>query len=84
MLIKEMEIYALGSLVDSGWMHLDGWHYRALKRGNARTRIHREAREWRALRGKAAPHIGIAVDSTLGGAASSCNELPSERCHITP
>ncbi|KAG1896640.1 uncharacterized protein F5891DRAFT_983253 [Suillus fuscotomentosus] len=45
MLIKEMEIYALGSLVDSGWMHLDGWRYRARKRGNARARIHREAWE---------------------------------------
>jgi len=40
MLIKEMEIYALGSLVDSGWMHLDGWRYRARKRGNARARVY--------------------------------------------
>ena len=46
MLIKEMEIYALEGLVDSGWMLLDGWRYRALKRGNARACIHREAREW--------------------------------------
>ena len=46
MLIKEMEIYILGSLVDSGWMLLDGWRHRARKRGNARARIHREAREW--------------------------------------
>jgi hypothetical protein len=46
MLIKEMEIYALGSLVDSGWMLLDGWRYRALKHGNAHARIHREAWEW--------------------------------------
>ncbi|KAG1831512.1 hypothetical protein EV424DRAFT_1342885 [Suillus variegatus] len=45
MLIKEMEIYALGSLVDSGWMLLDGWRHRARKRGNARACIHREARE---------------------------------------
>ncbi|KAG1887527.1 uncharacterized protein F5891DRAFT_988130 [Suillus fuscotomentosus] len=56
MLIKEMEIYALGSLVDSGWMHLDGWRYRACKRGNARARIHREVREcvklpYHAMRG---------------------------------
>ncbi|KAG1816549.1 hypothetical protein EV424DRAFT_1348168 [Suillus variegatus] len=36
---KEMEIYALGSLVDSGWMLLDGWRYRALKRGKARAHI---------------------------------------------
>jgi len=25
----------LESLVDSGWMLLDGWHYRALKCGKA-------------------------------------------------
>jgi len=55
----------LESLVDSGWMLLDGWRYRALKRG------------------KAAPHIGIAADSTQSGAASSCHVLPSEKRHIT-
>jgi hypothetical protein len=26
----------LESLVDSGWMLLDGWHYRALKHGKVR------------------------------------------------
>ncbi|KAG2081826.1 uncharacterized protein F5147DRAFT_805482 [Suillus discolor] len=31
----EMEMYALEGLVDSGWMLLDGWCYKALKRGNA-------------------------------------------------
>jgi hypothetical protein len=46
MLIREMEIYALEGLVDSGWMLLDGWRYRAHKHGKARARIHREAREW--------------------------------------
>jgi hypothetical protein len=45
MLIKEMEMYALEGLVDSGWMLLDGWCYKALKRGNACAHIHREARE---------------------------------------
>ncbi|KAG1798404.1 hypothetical protein EV424DRAFT_1352525 [Suillus variegatus] len=40
MLMKEMEIYALGSLVDSGWMHLDGWRHRACKRGNARACVY--------------------------------------------
>ena len=45
MLIKEMEIYILGSLVNSGWMHLDGWCYRALKHGNARAHIHHKAQE---------------------------------------
>ncbi|KAG1798398.1 hypothetical protein EV424DRAFT_1352520 [Suillus variegatus] len=40
MLIKEMEIYALGSLVDSGWMLLDGWRHRARKRGNARACVY--------------------------------------------
>ena len=44
--MRETEIYALEGLVDSGWMFLDGWRYRALKRGNARARVHREAREW--------------------------------------
>ena len=48
MLIKEMEIYVLGSLVDSGWMHLNGWRYRArayiVKRGNG-ARMARIARE---------------------------------------
>ena len=43
-----MEIYALESLVDSGWMLLDGWCYRALKRGKVRAHIHREVREVRA------------------------------------
>jgi len=38
---------------------------------------------WRALCGKAAPHIGIAADSTQSGAASSCHVLPSEKHHIT-
>ncbi|KAG1887538.1 uncharacterized protein F5891DRAFT_988107 [Suillus fuscotomentosus] len=33
---EKMEIYALEGLVDSGWMLLDGWRYRALKHGNAR------------------------------------------------
>ncbi|KAG1819369.1 hypothetical protein EV424DRAFT_1347463 [Suillus variegatus] len=59
MLIKEMEIYALGSLVDSGWMHLDGWRHRACKRGNARACV------YIAKRGN-----GIAADSTQSGAAS--------------
>ncbi|KAG1787530.1 uncharacterized protein HD556DRAFT_1312716 [Suillus plorans] len=43
--IREMETYALENLVDSGWMLPDGWRYRALKRGKARARIRREARE---------------------------------------
>ncbi|KAG1898192.1 uncharacterized protein F5891DRAFT_982091 [Suillus fuscotomentosus] len=45
MLIREIEIYALEGLVDSGWMLLDGWYYRALKRGKARAHIHREVWE---------------------------------------
>ncbi|KAG1900758.1 uncharacterized protein F5891DRAFT_979988 [Suillus fuscotomentosus] len=44
--VREMEIYALEGLADSGWMLLDGWHYRVLKRGKACVHIHREAREW--------------------------------------
>jgi hypothetical protein len=40
-------------------------------------------RAWRALRGKAAPHIGIDADSTQSGAASSCHVFPSEKHHIT-
>jgi hypothetical protein len=52
-------------LVDSGWMLLDGWRYRVLKRR------------------KAAPHIGIAADSTQSGAASLCHVFPSEKRHIT-
>ncbi|KAG1888892.1 uncharacterized protein F5891DRAFT_987736 [Suillus fuscotomentosus] len=35
MQMREIEIYALEGLVDSGWVLLDGWRYRALKRGNA-------------------------------------------------
>jgi hypothetical protein len=38
---------------------------------------------WRTLCRKAAPHIGIAADSTQSGAASSCHVFPSEKCHIT-
>jgi hypothetical protein len=38
---------------------------------------------WCALHGKAAPHVGIAADSTQSGAASSCHVLPSEKHHIT-
>ncbi|KAG1786233.1 uncharacterized protein HD556DRAFT_1313675 [Suillus plorans] len=40
-----MEIHALESLVDSGWMLPESWRYRATKRGKARARIHRKARE---------------------------------------
>ncbi|KAG2106532.1 uncharacterized protein F5147DRAFT_653784 [Suillus discolor] len=39
----------------SGWMLLDGWHYRALKRGKARAHIHREARERRTAKGDNVP-----------------------------
>ena len=35
MQMREIEIYALEGLVDSGWMLLDGWRYRALKRRKA-------------------------------------------------
>ena len=84
MLIKEMEIYALEGLVDSGWMLLDGWRYRALKRGNVRACIHREAREWCALRGKVAPRIGIAAGSTRSDTTSSCYVLLGGNCHIMP
>ncbi|KAG2056652.1 hypothetical protein BDR06DRAFT_970013 [Suillus hirtellus] len=41
----EPKRYRVGSLVVSGWMHLDGWRYRARKHGNARAHIHREVRE---------------------------------------
>jgi len=64
----------LESLVDSGWMLVDGWCYRALQ---ARESVHIMKRV------KAAPHIGIAADSTQSGAASSCHVLPSEKHHIT-
>jgi len=59
-------------------MLLDGWRYRVLKHGKARA-------SWSAgsVRGKAAPHIGIAAYSTQSGAASSCHVLPSEKRHIT-
>jgi hypothetical protein len=40
-------------------------------------------RAWRTLCRKAAPHIGIAADSTQSGAASSCHVFPSEKRHIT-
>jgi len=66
----------LESLVDSGWMLLDGWRYRALQ-------AQESAGSVRAWRGKAAPHIGIAADSTQSGAASSCHVFPSEKRHIT-
>ncbi|KAG1907693.1 uncharacterized protein F5891DRAFT_1168949 [Suillus fuscotomentosus] len=36
----EPKRYRVGSLVDGGWMHLDGWHYRARKRGNVRARAY--------------------------------------------
>ncbi|KAG1794446.1 uncharacterized protein HD556DRAFT_1308143 [Suillus plorans] len=44
--VREMEIHALESLVDSGWMLPESWRYRATKRGKARARIHHKAREW--------------------------------------
>jgi hypothetical protein len=65
----------LESLVDSGWMLLDGWCYRVL-----------QAREVCAHGARCAGKlrlIGIAADSTQSGAASSCHVLPSEKCHIT-
>jgi hypothetical protein len=64
----------LESLVDSGGMLLDGWCYRALQ-------VRESARIMKC--GKAAPHIGIAADSTQSGAASSCHVFPSEKRHIT-
>jgi hypothetical protein len=75
----------LESLMDSGWMlPVDGWRYRVLKRGKAHALWSAgSVRTWRALHGKAAPHIGIAADSTQSGVASSCHVLPSEKCHIT-
>jgi len=69
----------LESLVDNGWMLLDGWRYRALQ---ARESVGSVC-AWRALRRTAAPHIGIAADSTQSGAASSCHVFPSEKRHIT-
>jgi hypothetical protein len=64
----------LESLVHSGWMLLDGWHYRALKRGKCAcmARIARES----------CAYIGIAADSTQSGAASLCHVLPGEKRHI--
>jgi hypothetical protein len=60
-------------------MCLDGWRYRALQAQESAGSV----RTWCVLRGKAAPHIGIAADSTQSGAASSCHVFPSEKCHIT-
>ncbi|KAG1811562.1 hypothetical protein EV424DRAFT_1349650 [Suillus variegatus] len=68
----EPKRYRVGSLVDSGWMHLDGWRHRVCKRGNACACI------YIAKRGN-----GIAADSTQSGAASWCCILPSGNCHIT-
>ncbi|KAG1834272.1 hypothetical protein EV424DRAFT_1341548 [Suillus variegatus] len=36
----EPKRYRVVNLVDSGWMLLNGWHYRALKRGKARAHIY--------------------------------------------
>jgi len=65
-------------------MLLDGWRYRALKHRKARALWSvGSVRAWRVLCRKAAPHIGIAADSTQSGAASSCHVLPSEKHYIT-
>ncbi|KAG1906369.1 uncharacterized protein F5891DRAFT_1244665 [Suillus fuscotomentosus] len=71
------------------WMDASGWL--ALKGAQAwesvRAYTSRSAgmvRAWRALRGKAAHHIGITVDSTQSDAMSSCYALLSENYHITP